>query len=51
VIWGESLIRTIAIATPKAQATVEVTKTDVFGDGSNFAAMTLAPAKPLVAAK
>ena len=50
VIWGESLIRTIATAPTKAQATVEVTKTDVFGDGSNLGGMTLAPAK-LIASK
>src|SRR5258708_7861669 len=34
VVWGESLIRTIATAPSKAQATVEVTRTDLFGDGS-----------------
>ena len=51
VVWGESLIRTIATAPSKAQATVEVTRTDLFGDGSNLAGMTLVPAKPLVASK
>ncbi len=51
VVWGDTLIRTIATAVPKAQATVEVTRTDVFGDGSNLAGMTLAPAKPLIASK
>jgi hypothetical protein len=51
VVWGDTLIRTIATAVPKAQATVEITKTDVFGDGSNLAGMTLVPAKPLVASR
>ena len=51
VIWGDQLVRTIAKASPKAQATVEITKTDVFGDGINTAGMTLMLAKPLVASK
>jgi hypothetical protein len=49
VIWGEELIRTIASAPSKAQATVEVTRADVFGDNNNLTGMTLTPAKPLVA--
>ena len=51
VIWGEPLVRAIASAPRKAQAGIEVTRVDVFGDGSNLEGMTLVPAKPLVATK
>lgn len=49
VVWGDQLVRTIATAPPKAQATVEIMKTWTFGEGS-APGLTLQPAK-LIAAR